>query len=341
MGVSVSSKRPDSDLEERIRQNQGEIIFTLRHVIMPGEIIGGFRGAEPDDDFYYVQTGIIHGNIYRNKKHLEIKSPRGTIGLPGFEVGGPDPDKGYVSPAYYFFPIAGVPVKNLFSTNCYWAIERFSLPLELPERGFVLLESKHEKHTRSFGEDSGPYLKSFELVIGDGQVRDLFSKYEIRNVNQFVHLLKNPDKMRNRLEFYLNEKREEIAKDLVINVAKLVEPFRELDELRSKVLSSTLGVVSMEQDGERHYDWNNPGIDQQYLKLRNEVKRLTSKFERAYELGNRLDFKGKGIVSGESVGLTCSVPAGEYFDFVMSTIINPSKAIMLTCDKHLASQRGR
>lgn len=245
-----------SDITKRINNSRGEPVLCFRDFSTPGEVTGDLI-PPISNEYQHYEAGVINGKV-RTVPGLisEMITLEEPFGRWGSET---------------FYSVIGshlIPIDRKLEGFVNFG---FRLDIENLEKigpGEILIDEIGVDQTM----DTSLYqshLRSFNLLIGSGEIENFLEGRKIKNYHELLDILKNPEE---RIEGYYHKKRDELDRNLVITANNIANLFRSVQALEKGVMHANW-VPTWDEDGHSYHGWDkfSGRFVQGYQKLREDI----------------------------------------------------------------------
>ncbi|MFA4953254.1 MAG: hypothetical protein WC584_03455 [Candidatus Pacearchaeota archaeon] len=327
-------------LTKEVRKNQGKIIFCLRDFRVPGKFIGGFRGSEPSEDYYYYETGIIDGEMREESMDKEIILEQDMGNSAEY------PKISYFVFGQYFIPVD----RKLegfvdFQDDFHFDIsdlekigsgkilianpEIFKTNKEIPQNFSVHLSYSRE-----------PKMEGFNLLIGDEEADKFLRQRNIGNPGELFKMLKDKKATDRKISKHYDVKRRKLEDELTIAINDITNSFREIETLEESIMHAHF-TREREQDGGSLAYWSEYGEDvEKYQKLHSRIKNSIEFLNKQLKELELYKLTSSSMISGEVIGFPGKIGFDNYSDWLKNSLIPRIDKIFKKIDSYIIQQQS-
>ena len=309
--LGKSAGKKIDEINKRILEHRGEMVFCFREIRVPGKITGDFVPPTPDD-FCHYDAGILKGEM------MQFLEPRKyqTIQLQhsferdfdyfrgcNFSIPVQRKISGFASRYRHF----GYGIEDLEQMDDGEILIGFG-ELPKPKLELGVLERMNE-----------PKLMNFHLLIGDKESIDFLSKKETIDREEFFEFLKSPAAAKMKIDSHYGAESKKLANNAVLLVNKVYEANSSIKDMEKNLLGAHMDCYR-EQDGDLLCSWD---YDEKYVNKYYSLRRLLTDL-----MPNLEKVKGNGKTSlsllneirGDVIGFPAGIPTSEYIGWVEGSL---------------------
>ena len=321
-----------SDLEEKVKKHQKQVIFCLREFEIAGEVTGDFVPPQTDY-FYHYEAGIINGKLQladQKKLLMDIL----TVPLFGMEYN-----------TYHLLGSHFIPVdRKIARTERYFQdVLHFDIKeLEEIKQGQIIIDLHDFVLSDSLHSASGhrkSKLKKTNLLIGDKEVEKFFKEKRIKNYNEFFDVLKNPQFVKERIDKHYWNVRKKIGEDLAVTANEIINTFRKIQSLESSLMSATYGLKGNYDEHYFGWDDSHKGQVDEYYGLKNFISKNIEILKTCLKEGEKL-YSATLVpsIKGEIIGFPKEITFDSYSTWINNSLIFDINKVFGKIDTYLHKQ---
>lgn len=243
-----------SEISEKVKNKQGEMILCFREFSIPGPNTGDFIGPL-SHDFSQYEAGIINGKM---EDLPEMKTQIINLDKGLWITKAPAPISSYLAMGNHVIPVDR---KLEGFTSPLLASFTFKIEeLENLRQGEILIDSRGlaesvDELSLYMGTMSHrDYHRRFNLLIGDKEVNQFLLEKKIQGSQDLVDILKNKSHSEAMIQDYYSEKAKDIGKTLVITTNAIANAIEEIREMETNLMHAKYGYISGYDGG--YFNWD-------------------------------------------------------------------------------------